>query len=185
PVNGPVDFDAIHELLSAFGDAPIIVKDYVKSQKHYWSEACFIPNASDRAAVERVVRRFLELQGRDLNVGLVFREVLQLKIAGTHPKSGMPLAAEVRTFWARGRCILHHRYWGDLAALDAELPLVELEPAAARVPSSFFAMDVALRDDGEWAIVELGDGQVSGLPSETLAVSFYAALKRSFDHDGA
>ncbi|HEV2235226.1 MAG TPA: ATP-grasp domain-containing protein, partial [Ktedonobacterales bacterium] len=66
--------DALRMLLAPFGDRPLIVKDYVKSRKHEWLEACFIPSATDLEGVERVVRRFLELQGDDLAGGLVFRE---------------------------------------------------------------------------------------------------------------
>jgi hypothetical protein len=64
PLAGAPYIDAVMALLRPFGDAPLVLKDYVKSQKHYWNEACFIPHAADRATVERVVRRFLELQGR-------------------------------------------------------------------------------------------------------------------------
>jgi hypothetical protein len=38
-------------------------------------------------------------------------------------------------------------------------------------------MDVAKRKDGAWMIVELGDGQVAGLPDEAAARSFYQALR--------
>lgn len=179
PVSSALDFDAILECAAEFGDRPIIVKDYVKSQKHYWTEACFIPNASDRAHVEKVVRRFLELQGPDVNRGLVFREFVPLKIIGHHPRSGMPLAAEFRTFWLRGSLILRHRYWGDLVAFDAEPPRDWLSSLATRISSQMFTMDVALKDDGSWVVVELGDGQVAGLPSAELADEFYSALAKS------
>jgi hypothetical protein len=38
-------------------------------------------------------------------------------------------------------------------------------------------MDVALREDGEWTVIELGDGQVAGLPSPDLAGEFYRRLR--------
>jgi hypothetical protein len=177
PVHGPVDFDAVARLVAPFGDRPLVLKDYVKSQKHYWKEACFIPAANDRAAVEAVVRRFVDLQGDDLNVGLVFREFVPLKVIGTHPQSGMPLAAEFRIFWFQGRTLLHHRYWGDLTAFDATLPLDQLSPIARRVPSPFFTMDVAMLEDGTWTVIELGDGQVAGLPSVDLAPEFFRRMK--------
>ena len=96
--DGAVDKDALMALLRPFGDRPLVVKDYVKSRKHEWADACFIPAASDRAAVERVVRRFLDLQGEDLVGGLVFREYVPLAPLGRHPKSGMPLSREYRYF---------------------------------------------------------------------------------------
>lgn len=179
PLSGAPDFDRIGELLAPFGDRPLIVKDYVKSQKHYWAEACFIPAASDRAALERVVRRFLELQGEDLNEGLVFREYVPLAIVGAHPKSGMPLSAEFRTFWLDGEPVLSHRYWGELSDFDAPLPFDVLRPIARRIPSRFFTMDVAFLENGGFTIVELGDGQTAGLPSLTLAPEFFTQIASS------
>jgi hypothetical protein len=174
--------ETLRAALVPFGDAPLIVKDYVKSQKHDWDEACFIPRASDLPAVERVASRFLKLQGEDLNEGLVFRAFVPLQIVGKHPKSGRPLAAEFRIFWLDGAPLLSHRYWGDLTApdlaLDLERPLAALRPIAARIPSRFFTMDLAFLEDGSWTIVELGDGQVAGLPSVDLALDFYRGLAK-------
>jgi hypothetical protein len=175
-LDGTLDLERLKESIAPFVDSSLVVKDYVKSQKHYWQEACFIPAARDLPAVERVVRKFLELQGDDLNEGLVFREFVPLKVVGTHPKSGMPLAAEFRIFWLLGKPILSHRYWGDLTTFDAPLPWAELTPIAERIPSRFFTMDVAFLADGGWTIVELGDGQVAGLPSADLAPEFFQRL---------
>jgi uncharacterized protein CbrC (UPF0167 family) len=53
---------AVMELLAPFGDGAVIVKDYVKSQKHRWADASFIPSARDPEAVRRVVTKFVELR---------------------------------------------------------------------------------------------------------------------------
>jgi hypothetical protein len=177
-VRGTVDFELVRAIVAQFGDKAIILKDYVKSQKHYWFEACFIPSAEDFEAVRRAVQRFLDLQGSDLNEGLVFREYLPLKILGTHPRSGMPLAAEFRIFWFEAEPILVHRYWGALTVTDDEPPLEHFRSIARHIPSRFFTMDVALLQNGTWTVVELGDGQVAGLPSEDLAPSFFEAIAR-------
>ncbi|MFD8707118.1 ATP-grasp domain-containing protein [Kitasatospora sp. NPDC059648] len=55
------------------GSGPAIVKDYVKSRKHEWQEACYVPELADLAAVGRVVGRFVELQGEFLAGGVVLR----------------------------------------------------------------------------------------------------------------
>ena len=145
PGAGEIDMDAVMALLRPFGDAPLVVKDYVKSQKHAWDEACFIPSASDRAAVERVVRRFLELQGPDLAGGLVFREFVEFEPVGRHPRSGMPLTLEYRLFFLDGRPLLVHGVLGR-GDYGGEGPPVERFTAlAARVRSRFFTMDVARR----------------------------------------
>jgi hypothetical protein len=175
---GPeVDVDAVMALLRAFNDAPVIVKDFVKSQKHHWAEACYIPSAADRQAVERVVRCFVALQGPDLSGGLVFRAFADLEPLAAHPRSGMPLALEYRTFYLDGRPLYTAPYWdeGDYTAVTPP-PDLFLDVARA-VESRFFTMDVARRRDGTWIIVELGDGQVAGLPQSADPRDFYARLK--------
>lgn len=176
PVRGKVERVELARALAQFGERPLVVKDYVKSQKHYWREACFIPAANDLPTVQRVVQRFLELQAEDLNEGLVFRELVPLKIVGAHPKSGLPLAAEFRIFWLDAEPILSHRYWGDLTAFEVPLPYDEIRPIAERIPSRCFTMDIAFLDGGGWTIVELGDGQVAGLPSPDLAPAFFERM---------
>jgi len=174
---GDVSTDEIMDMLRPFGSAPVVVKDFVKSRKHEWSEACFIPSASDRAAVERVVRRFLELQGDDLSEGLVFREFIEFEPLGRHPKSGMPLTKEYRLFFLDGQPVFWTPYWdeGDYAGLTP--PVERFAAVAGGVRSRFFTMDVAQRRDGDWMIVELGDAQVAGLPDHADVESFYKALR--------
>ena len=164
------------EALAPFGDAPVVVKDFVKSRKHEWAEACFIPSAADRGAVERVVGRFLELQGDDLAGGLVFREFVEFEPVGIHPRSGMPLTEEYRAFWLDGVPVFWAPYWAEGDYRASEPPIGQFAGVAAAVRSRFFTMDLARRRDGDWMIVELGDGQVSGLPRESDADHFYRAL---------
>lgn len=168
--------ERVIELLKPFGDKPLVLKDYVKSRKHEWEEACFIPCASDSAAVERVVRRFLELQGEELSEGLVFREFVALQSIGSHSQSGMPLTKEFRWFFLDSQVLHFSQYWSE-GNYSGELPLAqEFESVISKVQSRFFTMDVAQRTDGSWVIVELGDGQVAGLAHGGDATNFYKEL---------
>lgn len=173
-----IPMDEIQQALRPFGAGPILVKDYVKSRKHEWESACYIPSAADSAAVARVVRRFLELQGDDLNEGLVFREFVPLEPLAIHAKSGMPLTKEWRIFLLDGAPILTAEYWetGDYG--DATLPLAPFTELAERVRSRFFTMDIARQMDGAWIVIELGDGQVAGLPERADILAFYHALQQ-------
>jgi ATP-grasp domain, R2K clade family 3 len=175
------DIDQIAELLAPFGDSPVIVMDYVKSRKHEWDEACFIPSASDRAAVERIVGRFCELQGSDLHEGLVFREYVPLRGVGSHPKSGMPLSEEYRTFVLDGKPVLTTTYWEDGTYSGDAPPLEQFTPVLQAVQSRFFTVDLARTVAGGWIIVELGDGQVAGLPEDLDPELFYRALFAELD----
>lgn len=172
----PLPLDAIMARLATFGSAPLIVKDYVTSRKHEWAEACYIPSAADRAAVERVISRFLALQGDDLNEGLVFREFVPLEPLAVHSRSGMPLAVEHRIFYLDGAPLDPLPYWEEGVYAFDPPPLEPFRTLASRIPSPFFAMDVARRADGEWIVIELGDGQVAGLPARADALAFYSAL---------
>jgi hypothetical protein len=124
------------------------------------------------------VRRFLELQADDLNEGLVFREFVELEPLAEHSKSGMPLTKEYRLYFLDGRLLYSAEYWEEGDYGGAAPPVALFSRVAERVRSRFFTMDVAKRLDGEWAIVELGDAQVAGLPDRADADAFYAALAR-------
>ncbi len=170
------DIRRVHEMLASFGSRPLLLKDYVKSRKHEWEEACYIPDASDRQQVEKVLRTFVERQGDGLNGGIVFREYVELEKLGTHEKSGMPLSKEYRLFFYRHRLIAAQNYWEE-AAYDGERPDLSVFVAIAqRIRSSFFTMDIAKTTAGEWLIIEVGDGQVSGLQDRTDVVAFYRSF---------
>lgn len=166
----------ILEVLKPFGSASIIVKDFVKSQKHRWNEACFIPRADDCEGVNRVVSCFLQLQGSELNEGLVFREYVCLEPLANHSKSGMPLTKEFRVFFWEGEPLVFFPYWeeGDYGLEKPDLDV--FFTIAKQVKSRFFTMDIAKRVDESWMIIELGDGQVAGLPDNFDENLFYANL---------
>jgi hypothetical protein len=178
-IDGDVSADELAAALLPFDGGPVIVKDFVKSQKHHWDEACFIPSSADLANAERVVRSFLELQGPDVNEGLVFREFEQFVPLTSHSRSGMPLTREYRLFFLDGDPILTSEYWEEGEYEGPGPPLDELRAVAARISSRFFTMDVAQRRDGRWRIVELGDGQVAGLPKRTDPLRFFSLLIQS------
>jgi hypothetical protein len=166
-----------HEI-DVFGDKPIVIKDYVKSQKHYWNEACFIPNASDKEKANSVISKFIELQDSDLNEGLVFREFVELEELTNHSESGMPLTKEFRVFIKNGEVMTILKYWDEGDYQNVEPVIENFEEIIPKIKSNFFTMDIAKKKDGNWIIVELGDGQVAGLPDNADKDEFYTELKK-------
>jgi len=160
-----LNLSPIYEVARSFGGNPIIVKDWAKSQKHKWEEACFIPNTSDEAQVRRVVTRFLELTGENLIGGLVFRRYEELRLG------------EWRSFWFDGNLLsLSPNPKGD------EMP--EMAPIVARAkecPARFFTLDWAQKESGEWMMIEMGEGGVSGLAAGEDREAWYRMLKRLYD----
>lgn len=176
PAADVLDMGVIMRLLERFGAHPVLLKDFVKSRKHEWDEACYIASAADWAAVERVVRRFIELQGDDLSEGLVFREFVPLRGLATPSQSGMPLSYEYRAFFLDDALLHVAPYWDEGDYDGAAPPLEEFAQTVRQVWSRFFTMDVAQRQDGTWTIIELGDAQVAGLPERTSVSDFYVRL---------
>lgn len=163
-------------LLEPFGSRPIIVKDYVKSRKHEWAEACFIPSAADTEAAAQVVETFIKRQGADLSGGLVFREFVEFEPLSVHSKSGMPLSREFRLFFLDREVLSVSRYWDEGDYAGEKPPLDKFTAIARTIPSRFFTLDAARTRAGDWMIVELGDAQVAELPPETKPSDIFAAL---------
>jgi hypothetical protein len=180
PMEVVFDIDHLITVLAPFDGKPVVVKDYVKSRKHEWETACFIPNTSDHQGVNRIITCFLELQGEDLQGGLVFRQFVDFEEIGEHPKSKMPLTLEYRIFVLNHRQVAAYPYWGEAADKYRSAPPPEclFSDIISHVDSRFFTMDVAKGKDGTWMIIELGDGQVAGLPECADQAGFYQSLKK-------
>lgn len=141
----------VAELVKGLSSGPGIVKDYVKSRKHEWAEACFVPELSETDVVERVVRRFVELQGEYLAGGVVLREFENF------------VGEEVRVWWIDGAARLVTAHPDNQTAARPAPELGDVEVAVRRLGARFVTTDMARREDGVWRVIEVGDGQVSDL----------------------
>ncbi|GAA1835935.1 hypothetical protein GCM10009682_62530 [Luedemannella flava] len=146
------DVGTVAELVAPLGGGPAVVKDYVKSRKHEWAQACHVPELADPTAVARVVARMVELQGDDLAGGIVVRRFE--RFAG----------AEARVWWLDGAPVLTTAH-PDTPAETVEPDLAGVAAAVARLGRRFVTTDLVRRDDGAWRVVEAGDAQVSDLPA--------------------
>lgn len=166
--------DSLKIALEIFGTKPIVIKDYVKSQKHHWHEACFIPNPTDIYKSSNVINRFIELQGKHLQGGLVFREYIELESAGRHPHSGMPLTVEYRIFILNKKPISIIKYWNEVDYhVDVSTLPEMITELFGKIRSNFFTIDIAKKKNGDWTIIELGDAQVAEYMDNSTIESFY------------
>ncbi|CAM5628310.1 ATP-grasp domain-containing protein [Streptomyces atroolivaceus] len=153
-------------LAGALAPGPGIVKDFVKSRKHEWHEACFVPELGDADRLASVVGRFLELQGDFLAGGVVLRAYEPFVPGG-----------EARVWWVDGEAV---RVTAHPDTPD-RLPSPGLDAVGEAVRAlgcRWVTTDMALREDGTWRVVEVGDGQVSGLPAGDDGGSLFEALLR-------
>ena len=156
-----------------FGGRSVIVKDYVKSEKHNWETACFVKDASNVDNLKLTIKNLINLRGKHLNEGIVIREFLELNNLIIHSKSGMPLTEEYRLFFLNKKLIGIYDYWEEGDYKFSKPDTTEFEEIAKQIESNFFSMDIARLKSGELVIIELGDGQVAGLPDKTNRDEFY------------
>ncbi|MFI1933721.1 ATP-grasp domain-containing protein [Streptomyces sp. NPDC020330] len=156
--------DELAGLAAPLGPGPGIVKDFVKSRKHEWHEACYVPELADRERLAAVVGRFVELQGPFLAGGLVLRSFEPFVADG-----------EARVWWVDGEAVLVTAH-PDTPGPVSVPGLAALREAVGHLGLRWVTTDLAVREDGVWRVVEVGDGQVSGLPAGAEAGALFAAL---------
>jgi hypothetical protein len=141
-----------------------VLRDYVKSMKHYWHEAAYIPDTAVHAAAWKVAARFRELREEEFTGGFVLRRFEQFT------------SAEARTWWVGGTCRLVTAHPDTPGDLPPGIDLAPFTPLIGSLGLPFTAADLALRADGTWRLVELGDGQVSDRPASTEPAAFLDAV---------
>ncbi|AJT62260.1 hypothetical protein T261_0571 [Streptomyces lydicus] len=156
---------ALARLAGPFGDRPVVVKDWVKSRKHEWEEAAYVPDAADTDRLASVVHRFVALQEEFLTGGVVLRAFEDFDRA----------VGEARVWWLDGEPVLTGPH-PDTPGLCPAPDLTHVAPRVRELGARFVTTDLALRTDGVWRVVEVGDGQVSGLPAGADAGPLFEAL---------
>lgn len=148
-----------------------VLKGETNSKKFLWSQQMFAPN---RGAIMQVYNRLLD----DTMIGqqaIYIRKYVPLQ---TFMKGlwDLPITREFRFFVYNGKIVSGGYYWAShyedvQAIVDPELlapwkvSASFLLDAIAKVKDNipFFAIDVAETESGDWIVIELNDGQQSGL----------------------
>ncbi|GAA2575736.1 ATP-grasp domain-containing protein [Actinomadura fulvescens] len=160
PLDDPGD---LSELARALPAGPAVVKDYVKSRKHEWDEACFVPDVHNLPQLRTIVTKMVALQDQFLAGGLVIREYEEYD------------GGEARVWWVDGEPAMVGPH-PDSPDVEPEPDVDAVAPAVRSLGCRFITTDLARRDDGVWRVVEVGDGQVSDLPSTADPMDLYAHL---------
>ncbi len=173
PINELTDASITHAI-EELGDEghnqneKYFVKDYVKSRKGDF-DASIAENNED---LYEVVHNFVQRQEDDgsLSGGVIIRKFIELdKNIG-----------EQRLWFVKGKLVLqsvHPDSTGFLlyAEQDVEDFASSMEEIANTISNDFITIDVAKAVSGQWYVVEIGDGQVSGL-SSSITEKDYKAL---------
>jgi hypothetical protein len=157
------------------GDGPFVLKDHIKSAKHRWHEACFVPKNAGRERFEEVAAALKAEQGKSFHRGFVVKQFVPLRSRGPSPRE-YPMAEEYRLFFWRRKLLVASHYHNQPANPVDWTPFERL---AERFDAPFFSMDVAQAEDGRWLVVDMGAGECSSLPPSLPAAKFYERLREA------
>ena len=143
-----------------------VVKGRTNSRKFKWRTHMYAP---DRIALKFVMENLYDDELiRDQ--GLVVREYVPLMEVG-QGINGLPLTNEYRVFMLDGLPVSSGFYWSIAEDADdhqgtpsgALTCAVEAQRRLGDQAPPFYVVDVAQTQAGDWKVVELNDGQMSGL----------------------
>jgi hypothetical protein len=150
----------------------IILKDYVKSEKGI-PGIFMIPKETTHEQLENVVKHFIEARGKLFNEGVSFREFVKLKKYDGEVN-------EWRVFVFNGEIVAVEQN-SNININTYSLPkpsdnFIKKVTSKISLVSLFYTIDFAERSNGEWMVVETGDGQVSGLAPNQNPIGLYNAF---------
>jgi hypothetical protein len=142
----------------------IVVKGRTNSRKHYWNKMMFAQNRLE--AIEIASRLYED----DLisQQGLIYRRYVPL-VTYEVGINGLPFTNEWRLFFYKDQLIAHGYYWSE--ADDVKTPKLNQEgmdfalhiAKAVSQYVNFFVLDIGEKQSGGWVLIEVNDGQQSGL----------------------
>lgn len=150
-------------------EGPFILKGATNSKKFQWKTHMYAENR----------RQACDVYARLCEDGIISQQQIYIrKFEKLHTYTldvvGLPVTKEFRFFIYDGRILCGGYYWSNYSDFLEEkglLPSIEEVPAAfltkviERVGRNvmFYALDVAQTESGDWIVIELNDGQMSGL----------------------
>lgn len=149
----------------------VILKDYVKSEKNI-PDLFRIHKSTDLVALKDKINNFITTRGSCFNVGIVLKEFINIKRYCEIPN-------EWRIFYFKGKILSmspnSHHIVDDFVGKKPDVDW--LNNIAVDISSQYFSIDVAEGLDSKWFVVEVGDGQVSGLSPNQSVLKYYARLR--------
>ena len=170
--------------LSDIPDDPnikFVLKGETNSKKEKWKTHMFAENKQQAIKVYLRLRddRFYD------NQEIYIREFVELETYFVDEITGQPVTKEFRFFCYQNEVIAGGFYWSN------HVDNIEPKPSIEEVPkdflkrltkvisknATFYVIDVAKTKSGEWLLIEINDGQMSGL-SEVDPDELYSNLKK-------
>jgi hypothetical protein len=147
-------------------DGPFVLKGKTNSRKHQWNTHMFAENK------DSALKLSSELYNDPLigSQGVIYRRYIPLETF-EEGLNGLNFTNEWRFFFYKRKILAKGYYWSQAEKAEqynAKVPDEAIrfasmlaEVIACFVP--FYVIDIAKTQSGEWIMVELNDGQMSGL----------------------
>jgi hypothetical protein len=167
---------------------PFVLKGETNSKKFLWKTHMFAQNKQEAIAVESRLHQDSLITYQNIYI----REFVKLKTFMTSIQD-LPITNEYRFFCYKDQILSGGYYWSS-HVLDLEE--IGIIPNINEVPKNFlnktvsilkdkvnfYVIDVAETFTGEWIVIELNDGCLSGM-SENNADIMYSNLKKSLEKE--
>lgn len=173
-----------HEMPYCSFDGSFIVKGMTNSRKHQWNTHMFANNKREAMEIAHKLHNDMMLAEQEL----IFRKYVPLKRFETGI-NGLPFCNEWRFFYYKTTMLTHNFYWSSLD--DMSKPYIDQDAIrfADHIASivskytTFFVLDIAEKESGGWILIEINDGQMSGLSTNDPHV-LYSELQKALKQEG-
>lgn len=157
---------------------PFVVKGRTNSKKQKWNQLMFAPTKLDASKLASKLMDDMAI----VEQGIIYREYIPL-VKFEEGLHGLPFTNEWRFFFLGDKLISYGYYWSGYEFAE-EMQIsqegIEFAQQVANIAKdyvNFFVVDIAEKESGGWILIELNDGQSSGL-SEILPDNLYANLSK-------
>lgn len=154
---GDIDWNIVRNNFDKF-----IVKDFVKSLKGFDFPEYLNSSLSDNA-LNWFIDKFKDLRCNLFTGGIVLKEYVELDKMN-----------EFRAFYINGKVAF---IYDSLGYSDVPDEVNDLANKLCILDSDFYTIDFARLKSGNYIAIEIGDGQVSGIPSDRMSDKLYSSIK--------
>ena len=180
----PKTWFRLQDVPEKFKNKPFVLKGRTNSRKQQWKTKMFANNFTEAV---NIANQLLDDQLIN-SQGIVIREFNEL-ITYEYDLMGLPRTCEYRLFFLKDKLLAFGYYWGNIE--NQELPKQDYQdflangiPFAKKMAeivkenATFFVIDIAKTVENKWIVIELNDGQMSGLNDTISPQVLYSNLYR-------
>ena len=159
-------------------DGPFVIKGATNSRKQQWNTHMYAETKRDAFDV-------VSLLVNDPLIGpqgIIYREFVPLKEVERCPIYQQPFVNEWRFFFYKNHLLSYGYYWTNcntpekFEITDEAIAMARDIARICAKHTSFFVLDLAEKASGGWILIEVNDGQQSGL-SDNQPENLYRSLR--------